>query len=402
MKNVFHCIFSFIFINSIEAFNNQNLILHRRSGDVQVIGKNAPLYSQKNVVNFTREKSVTRKISLPLPPFPNGDCGGKIVSISPDKFDKPDMTLLQPETIFLPPRPIEVWLPPTYLNNEKSQHPVLYVHDGQNAIEDSSSWTGSSWRLAGALTRLHERQLLRTPPITSENKHTICTDSLPILVLMPSSEGDFLPGMRRRHLEYADLSNPIASAHADFVAERLKPYIDSTFRTLSQKEHTYAMGTSLGGQASVNLLLSHGDLFNNAACLSPCFQPGTVGSVLSFVASNAVGNVLNPNSKEQSMALKGKRIYIDNGGDVDDIKVPLFDLMDHTSSQHWWNPGYWWLDTQLQPSIDMMKMALDALKERKIIDFEWHRYPGARHNERAWAWRIDKPMLFLFGHRDGQ
>lgn len=184
-----------------------------------------------------RTKGVISKriVAPPLPPFPNGVCGGKIVSISPTEINVPEKTFLPSTNIFLPPRPIEVWLPPTYLDSDETHHPVLYVHDGQNAIEDSSSWTGSSWRLAGALTRLHERHLLRTPSSPVINNTTVRTDPLPILVLLPSSEGDLIPGMRRRHLEYADLSNPIAKSHAEFVAERLKPFIDSKFRTLSQK-----------------------------------------------------------------------------------------------------------------------------------------------------------------------
>ena len=102
--------------------------------------------------------------------------------------------------------------------------------------------------------------------------------------------------------------------------------------------------------------------------------------------------------RKELNALCHKSIYMDNGGDADDVKVPLFDFMDHTTPAHWWNPGYWWLDTQLQPSIDVMKVALEKMKEDQLLDFEWHRIPGARHNERAWAWRIDKPLLFLFGH----
>merc|ERR1712071_570475 len=139
----------------------------------------------------------------------------------------------------------------------------------------------------------------------------------------------------------------------------------------------------------------HGDLFGGVACLSPCFQPGTLASVMSMMASNAMMGGRN-NVKDSKNVLYNKKIYMDNGGDVDDKKVPLFDVMDHVTSVHWWNPGYWWLDTQLQPSVEVMKMALDLLKEKHLIDFEWERVPGARHNERAWASRIQKPLLHLF------
>ena len=344
----------------------------------------------------------TRSLSPPLPPFPNGVCGGKIIEISSSELGMTNRNIFQQSSsnIILPPRPIQVWLPKSYITSTNSHHPVLYVHDGQNAMEDSSSWTGSSWRLTGALTRLDERNLL-SKPILLDSTNTN-TEALPIVVLLPSSEGDLLlPGMRRRHLEYADLSNPIAIAHADFVATQLKPYIDARFRTLSHVEYTYAMGTSLGGQASMNLLLRHGNVFGAAACLSPCFQPATLASVVQDLGIHTLklNKDQHQDSNKSNLKLHKKRIYIDNGGDVDDVKVPLFDVMDHVSSRHWWNPGYWWLDTQLQPSVDVMLMALEQLKQNNILDFQWIRIPGARHNERAWAWRIDKPLLYLFGHK---
>lgn len=146
---------------------------------------------------------------------------------------------------------------------------------------------------------------------------------------------------------------------------------------MSAVEHTAVLGSSLGGQASMHLLLRHSSLFGKAACLSPAFQP----SILTAVAA------------QPKALLKGKTIYIDNGGDEDNIKVPFLDLVDFMSKEHWWNPGYWWLDSNLQPGIDLMKLALDA----KGVKYDYNKVPGGRHNERAWALRIHKPLLALYG-----
>jgi len=181
----------------------------------------------------------------------------------------------------------------------------------------------------------------------------------------------------RRHLEYGDISSAFAQSHADFVALTLKPLIDSTFRTMKEKEHTSVIGSSLGGQASLHLLIRHPDLFGKAACMSPAFQP----SILTSVATLPLE------------ILQDKIIYMDNGGDVDDVKVPMVDPIDHFSTHHWWNPGYWWLDSQLQPGIDAMKMALDI----RGIKYDYKKFAGGRHNERTWALRIDEPLLSLFG-----
>ena len=111
--------------------------------------------------------------------------------------------------------------------------------------------------------------------------------------------------------------------------------------------------------------------------MSPAFQPSILTSVATLPSST----------------LQDKKIFIDNGGDVDDVKVPFVDPFDHLSSNHWWNPGYWWLDSQLQPGIDAMKLALDM----KNIKYEYEKCAGGRHNERAWASRIHVPLLYLFG-----
>lgn len=262
----------------------------------------------------------------------------------------------------LPPRILKVWLPPDYYTNTDNR-PVIYCHDGQNAIQDSESWTGHSWRLAGALTRLHEHN---------------CINTLPIVVLLPSASDDLLPGIliRRRHLEYGDVNLPFAQAHADFVALTVKPLVDITFRTLPQE--TYAIGSSLGGQASLHLVLRHPRLFQGAACLSPFFGPATQQLV---------------SNEDSLIMLQRKKLYFDMGGDYDNKRVPVLDPLDHLTSKHWWNPGYFWLDTQLQAPLEKM---LSILNDGNV-SFHYQQIAGGRHNERAWSMRIDQPLLCMLG-----
>ena len=335
------------------------------------------------------------------PPFPDGLCGGRLVTLPPEETyyyhynGKQQKQLHNNNNILLPPpRPIHVWLPPEYhddnhhryKNKNERLFPVLFCHDGQNVMQDSSSWTGVSWRMMGALTRLVERNMLQTP-------------YPPIVVMMPSApSSSSSPGIRsdnnnnnnnkdlmwgiirRRHLEYGDTSNAFAQAHVDFVAQTLYPVIHTKFRT--DPHQNYAIGSSLGGQASLHLLLRYPDLFQGAACLSPAFQLPTLASV----------------ATQQGEKLKGKRIYMDIGGDMDDTKVSWFDILDHMTPTQWHNPGYWWLDTQLQPAVDAMSLALQMAAGSSVEhDFCYEKFPGARHNERAWSLRIHKPLLHLLG-----
>jgi len=277
-----------------------------------------------------------------------------------------------------------VWLPPQYDGDDDDRRfPVLYCHDGQNALEDASSWTGASWRIAGALTRLSDAGLLSGDASLP-----------PVVVLVPSSDGDFplpLPVLpmgaaRRRHLEYGGTSSAIAQAHADFVAATVKPLVDSAFRTLTTSPRdAYAVGSSLGGQASLNLLLRHPDKFGGAAMLSPAFGPDTLADVFRAAAAQ--------NAEGGGRILEGKRVYMDIGGDDGDSKVPWIDVGDHLTRQHWWNPGYWWLDTSLRPGFEAMRAALLLAG----ADLESRVVPGERHNERAWSRRIHLPLLHLYG-----
>lgn len=273
-------------------------------------------------------------------------------------------------------------------------------------MEDSSSWTGSSWRLIGALSRMQEREMLHT-------------ETPPIVVLIPSADGDLIPGLRRRHAEYGDITLPFSQAHGEFVATKLHPYIMNRFRVMEGPEHASTIGSSLGGQASLQLVLRYPTLFGNVAMLSPCFQAGTIAAVManlvtpgvfsagkdssndlrdmSILLSNDENSHSNKSTQRKNhKSLHSKRIYLDNGGDHDESRVPMFDVMDHfTMNDRWWNPGYFWLDTHLQPTIDAVRWALD----RGGVDYRYEKYPGGRHNERGWAQRIHRPLLHLYGKK---
>ncbi len=68
-----------------------------------------------------------------MPPFPDGLCGGRLVTIPPSEHYLLD-TNLSGNTLLLPPRDIQVWLPPDYDKYPDMRFPVLYTHDGQNAM----------------------------------------------------------------------------------------------------------------------------------------------------------------------------------------------------------------------------------------------------------------------------
>lgn len=65
-----------------------------------------------------------------------------------------------------------------------------------------------------------------------------------------------------------DASRMNADSYLKFIVNELKPYIDKNFSTNKGREHTFLMGSSMGGLISLYGLCEYPDVFGGAACLS--------------------------------------------------------------------------------------------------------------------------------------
>lgn len=226
------------------------------------------------------------------------------------------------------PRNIVVWLPPGY-NDNNDRYPVLYLEDGQNVFNPATSFLGIDWGLDETATRLIGDGKMK--PVIMVGIYN-----------SPNRSDDYGIG-------------DTGKAYRKFVVDVVKPLIDSSYRTLTDKSNNAVMGSSLGGLVSFLLAWDYPDVFQQAACLSPAFFPEAVDLVRSAESIPA-----------------GMRIYMDNG-----------------------TVG---LEAELQPMCDNMMQALAAKGYTKdSADFDWFLDEGAEHNEAAWAKRAERPLLFLFG-----
>lgn len=173
----------------------------------------------------------------------------------------------------VPPRDVVVWLPSSYDSSSEKYYPVLYMHDGQNLFDPSTSSFGIDWQLdetSDSLIRENEIQELIIVGIYNTFK---------------------------RRTEYANTID--GTAYINFIIEELKPYIDKTYRTLPDRINTAVGGSSLGGLISFVMIWKHWDVFSKAACLSPAFKVSEYDFV-SVVAKDL----------EEKRPIK---VYIDNG-----------------------------------------------------------------------------------------
>lgn len=143
-------------------------------------------------------------------------------------------------------RKIWVYLPYNY--NEETKHfAVLYMHDGQNLFDDTTSYTGE-WHIDEKLNSLK----IQTIVIGIEHGNEKRVDEL----------------SPYKHEKYGGGN---ADAYLDFVVNILKPYVDGHYRTKTDRENTGIFGASVGGLVSFYAVLKYPKIFGKAGVFSPSF-----------------------------------------------------------------------------------------------------------------------------------
>ena len=166
---------------------------------------------------------------------------------------------------------------------------VIYCQDGQNKMDAGTSWLNADWNLGRAASLLQAEGKVR-----------------PSLMVLIANSGSF------RRIEYGD--NAVGRRYVDWMCDDLKPLVDRTFPTLRDPRHTFALGSSMGGSISYLATLWRPEVFGNACCLSPMFEPQTIATV---AAAGAGGGGIYRSSPQHQQ----QRIYIDNGGSTPDKQV---------------------------------------------------------------------------------
>jgi predicted alpha/beta superfamily hydrolase len=154
---------------------------------------------------------------------------------------------------FLPDaRDITVFLPPGYEEDPDRRYPVLYMHDGQNLFEPHKAFQkGQHWRVGETASELIEAG--RMAPLVIVG----------IANTGPRRIHEYTPTHDRRR------GGGEAAEYGGLIVEELKPFVDRTYRTMTDPLHTGIGGSSLGALVSLYLALAHPDVFSRVAVLSP-------------------------------------------------------------------------------------------------------------------------------------
>jgi predicted alpha/beta superfamily hydrolase len=147
-------------------------------------------------------------------------------------------------------RRIWLYLPPDYQTTAK-EYPVLYMHDGQNLFDQTTSFSGE-WKVDESLNNLHAQGDWGCIVVGIDNGGQFRLD-------------EYSPWINTQY------GGGQGDEYVEFIVNTLKPYIDANYRTLPGRNTTGIAGSSMGGLISMYALAEHQDVFSKAGVFSPAF-----------------------------------------------------------------------------------------------------------------------------------
>ncbi len=263
-------------------------------------------------------------------------------------------------------RNVDIWLPESYALEKK--HAVLYMHDGQMLFDATTTWNKQEWGVDETITQLLKEQLIKDVIVVgiwnTTNRHAEYFPEKPFTYLTTRDLELVHLNLRKNNRIEKELI-PQSDNYLKFIVEELKPFIDATYATHTDKTATFIAGSSMGGLISWYALCEYPNVFGGAACLSTHW-PG-IFEVENNPIPQAFLNYLEaalPNPNENLL-------YFDYGTATLDALYP-----------------------SLQKKVDAL------LLSKKFSSDNWITLPfeGAEHTEKAWRERLNYPLLFLLRH----
>ncbi len=194
-------------------------------------------------------------------------------------------------------RRIWIYLPQSYLSSKK-KYPVIYMQDGQNLFDKSTSGFGE-WGVDEVLDSLQK------------------TKTKDFIVIGIEHGGD------ERLSEY----NPFETSwhlkgegddYLNFLVNELMPFVNKHYRISTQKKNTTIAGSSMGALISLYAILKYPDIFGKAGIFSPALwiapdmykaaeKAKTTSQKLYFVAGDAESKEMLPDMYRMYAILKDKQ-----------------------------------------------------------------------------------------------
>ena len=254
-------------------------------------------------------------------------------------------------------RNVDVWLPENY--DGKNPFAVLYMHDGQMLFDSNTTWNKQEWKVDETISSLIKQNKIRNTIVVGiwnngKYRHSEYFPAKPLSYINKSLQDSIIE---------KELQGKVQSDnYLKFIVEELKPFIDSTFKTLTSKENTFIAGSSMGGLISMYAICSYPNVFGAAACLSTHW----IGSLQRN--NPEIPKTFQKYLQEFLPSPKNHKIYFDYGtATLDSFYKPHQLAVNKIMSKKGYNNTNW------------------MTKE----------FIGEDHSEKAWSKRLAIPLTFI-------
>jgi predicted alpha/beta superfamily hydrolase len=238
-----------------------------------------------------------------------------------------------------------VYLPPGYDASAAAgkRYPVLYMHDGQNVFDATTSFTRVEWAADEAAERLIAARRIRPLIIVA-------------IANTAARMNEYTAARDEKH------GGGKGDEYLRFMVETLKPFIDRTYRTQPQRENTATAGSSLGGWISLYAVMKRPDVFGAAGVVSPAL----------FWADRWIIRFVGDSKSDVR-----PRLWIDIG---------TAEAMGNNA------PDSMSPDAACRALVER----LTQRGYRPESDFHFEVIDGGGHSEGDWAARFDRILVYLF------
>ena len=265
---------------------------------------------------------------------------------------------------FVEARNVDVWLPDGYNNKEK--YAVLYMHDGQMLFDAETTWNQQAWEVDEVAGKLNAEGKVKKFIVVgiwniAAKRHQEYFPQKPYESLT-QVQRDTITAQLQKAGRTTAVFKPYSDLYLKFLVTELKPFIDKTFSTLTDKDNTFMGGSSMGGLISMYAICEYPEVFGAVACISTHW-PGIFA-----VENNPIPEAFYSYLRKNLPNPRTNRIYFDYGDQTLDA-----------------------LYTLIQKKVD----AIMVKKGFTPVNWQTHFFPGKNHSEEAWAKRLPIPLEFL-------
>ena len=258
---------------------------------------------------------------------------------------------------FIAPRNVDVWLPDGYSSAKK--YNVVYMHDGQMLFDSTQTWNKKEWKVDEVFSKLiREKKIEECIVVGIWNN-----GAERISEYFPNKIFNQLDEKTKTKLSEKYCNGKLANGdnYLKFVITELKPYVDKNFSTKDDKDHTFMIGSSMGGLISIYAISEFPDIFGGVACLSTAW--------LSQIEPNyEIPTATFEYLKHNLASPMGHKIYMDYGTGESDKTFEM-----------------------TQSFVDLIAKGKGFTENNYMSKV----YDKAEHNEVAWSQRLNVPVEFL-------